>query len=377
VLFLNECHSAVVPELKLSLISVEFCNDNIVSRDDGTPYSGADWKPEKRQPVAYVGGEKATVKASWEVNRSGDDVDDWRVRGVMSGGDDFIAEIGGPETCVTKVNREIMLSATAADLAFYADLVQYYPNFKIRWEFSFDKGLTWHKCATGVSDNMMYVTYGEPQSVMYHTPLHIGCYNASGMDEPDQIVASIWQEFSDKSVRKVNWQTGEFEGDDLRYFGDRNPRVTMESLLEHGDAWCGAWADFFFKIHALQDIAVDHVVIKPGEGHGSAFVVKNLVFNDAHDELGEFPYLWGRGHDEVVFGKEYSAQGGVPVLHSFFDHGMIRYKGRLYDPSFGGEIYESLHAWEEDRLDGYLNDDRSKIKKNDRSVTEVIVELIR
>lgn len=359
--------------IKLILTSVEFSNDNVVRKDNGNPYSGSDWEPHKRQPVSYKSGEKATIQASWSVNHAGLDVSDWRIRGNLTSGNTLFSPIGGNDTTVEKKDKTIILNATTAGVPFATEMVQYHANFRVEWEFSFDKGITWKNCATGSSDNLMYITYGEPQAIMYHTPLHIGCLNASGFRDPDLIVSEIWNEFSDRKVKTVNSITGEFQGDDLRYFGSKKPRVTMEELLEHGDAWCGAWADFFTKINALQNITVEHIEIIPKDGHGSAIVTKNLVFEEFPDHPGEFPYSWGPS--QVTFAGDYPAQGGVPILHSFNDHGLNRHKGVLYDPSFGGDAYPSLHAWEEDRLGGYLNNDKSRIKKNDEGAIEVIVNI--
>ena len=324
------CNPPGVAEVDVILESVTFSNDNVVYTDADTAYSGTDWETNKRQPVSYKSGEPLTVQATWTLGRAGLDETDWRVRGVLTAGNMSFSTIGGSTTTVEENNGVLTLAATEADTAFAANIVQYHAHFKIEWEFSFDEGDTWKDCSEGVSDNLMYITHGDPQAKMFHTPLHIGCFKADGESSPGSIVTEIWGEFSDRSVKKVDPATGAFTGNKLTYWGTRTPEppVTTAGLLLSGDGKCGAWSRFFRDTIKVQGISADSskiaphtIFMKPAVG----FTVKSSL-----DGQGDM---------------------SPPAAVKFVNHAVVDYGGKIYDPSYGA-MYEAsgttsaLAAWE-------------------------------
>lgn len=362
----------------ITLKSIEFKNDNAVCNDGGTAYSGTDWEQNKKQPVSYKSGEKLSVVAKWDLSKSGLDVSNWRVR--ATGPDNIKIGFTGGGKSVSCSGSVLTMSEESDDqqVSFTAGTVKYYPSFSLTWEISFDGGSTWSRdgdedCPAGASENLLYVTCDEPSGTMYHTALHLACYNNDGATDESVIVAAIWAEFSNRSVKKVNPQDGSFQTSDLKYWGpNAQGNVTTAQLLDAGDGQCGAWMAFFHDVLALHKISSSEIAVVNETGHGDAFLVKNATFSEPPNHIPEiWAYDWP---SQITLGQGVPGQGNSNPRKAFYDHALVEYGGEYYDPSYGGSPFSSLHDFEEASLIGYINTQLSRIKKNSSSETEVKVQ---
>lgn len=239
--------------LKVDLKELEFKQDNPVRNDSGSAYSGADWQdndldgdvvsdaPDKRQPVSYKRGEQISVTAKWEVApASGLDVSNWRVRGTGPDGIK-IGFVGGGKTVALAGSTLSMAETTCDASTQLPNTVRYYSSFEISWELSLDGGTTW-PCSAEKSDNLLYVTYGEPQGSMCHTPRHIGCFEADTKSSRDDVVAEVFDKYETLAIKPVDPKTGAEVGSTIKYYGSGAVSPDYSQFLASGNGACGTWA---------------------------------------------------------------------------------------------------------------------------------------
>lgn len=244
--------------------------------------------------------------------------------------------------------------------------VEFLESFELQWEVSIDKGNTWK--SVGTTTHPVYLTWDNPDiNPIYHTVMHLGSAygkNAADHSSASNVVAAIWDNFSDRNVKRVSmsesWQV--VEGAAMIYWGawtwehrEDGQALTTEELLVQADGKCAAWADLLTDVLAAQGIASQRKTIVPkpiafaDETYG--IWIKNYNFNE------DF------GFDIPNFGRIYQVNGvtdavGVAAQSNgnpwskFADHEILVYGGKIYDPSYGGGPYDDLLAWEAASLAG-------------------------
>ena len=243
------------------------------------------------------------------------------------------------------------------------DAVAYYPAMGIEWRFSMDSGATW--LDAGVCENSVYITLGDPlTSPLYHTLAHLGCVNATGETDEAGCTEKIWDEFTDRDVRRV-------DGTRLTYYASYLcENVTTADLLLHGDGQCGAWVTLFLDIRKVQGITeARHLIrIKPRMSNDKGFIVKNWNYSgDGSAGVQSYPYCNIPVETSFVssigyhwkFAEVTDAEGlpgqGTSNTASLFNCHYIVMCGALFDPSYGTK-YQTLAEWARDSLAGYFDE---------------------
>ncbi len=199
--------------------------------------------------------------------------------------------------------------------------IDFIDPLKIFWRVSTDRGKSWTYLVPN-TENQCYVTLDEPATTVWHTVVHISCKNANGEEEEKYVPGRVFAEFTDLVVKRV-------DGTQLTYWATGSPPDNTQDLLNTGDGRCGAWGDFFDDCLLVQGIS--------GQLY-SGIYTKDKEFEDE-------PGVIYKGHAFVV-DPDLEGQGATDPPNDFKDHCVVRYNGKIYDPSYGKK-YDNLLKWED------------------------------
>lgn len=349
---------------------VSFSNSTVgflTSDDTSTTYDAPHWQDsnddgdaedtgERKYPIAYVRNTPPTIAGKIKVKPSG-----------LTSVSGFTAKIKvtGPgnikinETSATVGTDEIELPATASTGNFVNE-IDYMNPMTLKWEVKIkDKN---HFCEAGDTLNRTYVTLGVPTTTMrQETLFDLGCRNADGESTDAPTVAAIWSDFTDRNVTRIDLVQ-------MKYWNP--PMSSCQSLPlmladSSGNGTCVAWADLLKKVVEAQGIAGASIIevessyrndgtlsMDGGLTTRGLFLVKDWNFVGA----GTAPAVCAPfTHTNVEVTDELGAegQGNSNPPGAFFNHFIVLYAGKYYDPSYGTGPYGSQLAWESASLDGY------------------------
>ena len=411
---------------KAVLKSVEFKDDNIVSADNGIEYKDADWEDkdlngiaEKKQPVAYVRKETMSVSTQWDLGVAITDISKVKVRAVWehptdSSQNQKLAYPDGTSTGLSVQGKILTLAKTAFDTPL-ANYVGLFDKLGLKWEVSCNDGTSW--IDAGKSENVVYCTWAEPvktDNLLFHTALHIGCYNANGITGTNAVMVfnKIWEEFSDRKVSRLNPAPCKMppppdpDPNGMIYWKEGLPPgqipncATVSGMLRAGHTSCGTWSLFLRACANAQGIA-GHTLItinapQPdfnklkasfkaansitgtvylGFNNGSSITypvqpVPNMnnrvleLFTNNRVNYGIFfvKMVAFGGADfikiplgDAGFPKPSSSpgQGNSNARAWFGNHAIVKYNNDYYDPSYGGIIHDTPIKWENVSLQNY------------------------
>ncbi|MEO0726647.1 MAG: hypothetical protein AAFZ63_19035 [Bacteroidota bacterium] len=368
---------------------------------------------EVAKPVTYISGYSINVEANILVDCPGLELGDDPtifVRGVCSN----TANYNLPIRQATILNDFfIRYEKTNAEMSFPDLVVNHFENFEIKWFVALDATAPdedW--VSAGITTTELYVVHGIPDMIYinpggdpslatqpFHTLIHLGCKNAQGKSNPQEIVDAIYQEFMDQDVRP-------YGGSDLpmTYWGPNSaPEPSCFStygLLTYLDGRCAAWAEFFQDIIKMQGIEEsviysvnwnyilnDSDFIRMGMARSAFFgdEANNVQFvgwnHPVTGELGvRADFLvkhWSITEEDVFIIHEYNpsnidvitldngneihrreedgviGQGNTDPRSYFLTHAIVEYADFFYDPSYGTSKNASSNAWENQSLDAF------------------------
>ena len=318
------------PQVKLKEVS--FDDNYALRKDDNSesfrkPHWEASTDPNyKGEPVAYEDGKKMKVAAKFTL--AADVVPTEKIMVKADGNGDY--DIPATAAKFNKKDRIVELSATASPTAFTQDTIDYFDAMSLSWQVALD-GVKFEDA--GSSSNQMYVSLGKPLRP-YHTVVDLGTRMLKGLKktEEDAIIAAIWKPFSDRAVFKAGDTTTQ-----LSYWKDHCkpvPTGTTEppecfdplGIVKFLDGRCEAWQEFFIDVLRVQNISATkfNIHAKP---LGTRYVFTDIVIHPTNP-----------------------AQNNAQPPFTFNGHAVVKLKGKLYDPSYGGEPFADLEAWENHSL---------------------------
>ena len=267
------CIKVVAP----MIYSVSFGGNIQILRDNGVKYTGVSWQDndldgssdlsnenadssKKYQPVAYCSTATMSATAVFKLNYK-DSVGkyvNYDVEAAVKKLRFTPYSFGTLDNWSNPVNFNMSgTEVTAAKPLRDKAEVGYHNCYELAWEVGFgeagtpDSNLSWERCYT---EHELYLTWRQapPQKTevtFYETVLHIGCTNANGKSDDQQIVSSIWGAFSQRNMtRKGSIVT-------LTYYGDAalgiNYNINSQgtkNLFRHDSGRCGDWSKFFIDI---------------------------------------------------------------------------------------------------------------------------------
>lgn len=151
----------------------------------------------------------------------------------------------------------------------------------------------------------------------------------------------------------------------MTYWATGVGNLSPSILLANADGRCGDWAAFF--IDCLRVHGITSAVLRDCDA--PAIKVRNNLSSDvaAARPLHEVDFSQSRN---ILFVKSWApkpralspsnknksskAQGDVPDPQGWFeDHALVEWNGKVYDPSYGGPIHNSVPDWENYALEGF------------------------
>ena len=326
----------------------------------------------EQEPVAYVSGTKARVKACFLT----DCTHSYYIRGLG----EYISvnqtsvRIEFPKQMVTPSLGQVVYDWRDASIPFVLHKVKYFEKFTIQWQVSED-GMNWLDIDESV--NPLYVTYNPPELVndqpgyaWFHTLLKVGCESAEDQTDPSSIINAIWTKLKTKTIIAAD------NNKPLFYYKSWDcVNLTTKDLLAGNDGQCGSWARFFIDLLKIQN--VQHSTVNDDYFHFSTDLSlpnNGFFVKDWAASTGELTGMWGAVFKYVMIpkypftvGQQYSThysdlidntnsiegQGpnGNPAS-IFNNHQITQIEGRLLDPSYGTE-FSSLNDIESNAIFGY------------------------
>ena len=371
-------------EPQLELQSVTFFGPDFIKvvQDDGSDYPTPQWERTNPSPspVGYVRDSRMVVEVTLQAVAA------------ISDGPVYIKGDGpdGMEFPVVQdtLNGGAVTAALQSDIL--PDYVEYWDSseFQVTWFYARNADGPWYEA--GTSQNQLYVTLGPPKtslmnpSPVYHTLIHLGSKNARVENSESLVVDKIWDEFTDRNVRRM-------DGEQLRYYhdwkhtpDDFHPPTTTAGLLKEADGDCAGWAKFFIDMLEVQGISSGHreVVEKDyprigGKNYEHGFVVKEWEFIGPGMSPDTAPYVYTAELDAFPLSPNVNhgqAQGNNDPPYQFFTHYIVTYGDLYYDPSYGTGPFADAQQWENMSIDGtdyHPVEGGWYIKKNDLAVTEI------
>jgi hypothetical protein len=248
-----------------------------------------------------------------------------------------------------KPTTEDTITYQIEKIVSFDDCINYYDNINV---YLLDK--TEKKKLIGGTNNKIMVMGAKIEeqfdNPLYETIADIGCRNAFGQKESENIVNAIWNEFEKLEMKNAN-------GEIMKYWGqESNPGQNISSMLKNKNGTCRAWARLFYyvlKYQGIGDIAVYHIQSKKvNEGE--------QIATNCFDEN----YL-GIPFDDGASVCNYSCKGGqnndiVPC--AFKNHYVVVWNGILYDPSYGKNYKHNVNTantieteWEKNSIGAFIS----------------------
>jgi hypothetical protein len=267
-----------------------------------------------------------------------------------------------------------------------ADQIDCIDKFEITWTVSFDNAASWK--TAGKSDNLMYVTWADPQGDKIYTMYDVGCRAAKGQGgvvgiNDDAVLDKVWTKFKTLKIRRVS------DNKMLTYYGfvDKNNNdiydkgidenvnstdatkvYTAAGLVKLGNGQCAAWVYFFSEVLSAQGL------IKINKNTKEMLIVTPIMSNLAiknwapPKEGSTNPRKIPKGYDdaevdgknpkkpnddEVADEKGVNGQGNSPNPPALFSkHYIFKVNGEIYDPSYALGPFKNNEDYEASAFEG-------------------------
>jgi len=360
--------------VRMRVKEVTFGGDgfHVIAKDDSTgDYDTPHWQDnsdppdgdaadagDRRFPVACTRNTTMLVSATLVVEPPSQFGGNILVRGDGPGDLDFAASAtlsgqNGDELTITNVLAEAPLPN---EIGFVGPMI-------ITWRVSRDDGVTW--LCGAKSDNRVYVLLGQPLlPSLYETVVHLGCSNAGTLTNPDQVLAAVWSDFTDRDVRRKpidGFNTP--DGVQMKYWNPPgSASQTLQGMLAdpNGNGTCVTWSQLLqetlraqgiggAQIYELTPVYTDDPEFGSNRG---VMLVENWRFIGAGSVLPgcePFTHL----ESETVDESGVLGQGNADPPGGFYNHFIGYYDGEWYDPSYGAGPYADQVSWEDASIDGY------------------------
>jgi hypothetical protein len=262
---------------------------------------------------------------------------------------------------------ELTLDPTESTTAFPAGISKFYDKstaataLNLTWELSVNNG-AWIKLIT--TYHQLYLTKGDPNLAPtspievplpgnLETAFYLACNLSNGKTLDDDIVTSIYDEFTDRQVYGIHKITGDPAGVPLNYWGE--PRVEFQSrtghLLTSGLAVCRGWADFLKQIISIHGIAASTVNLSVTSGISSSYGADGTIRNAASVFVLKPIVIPAAGADSTTAFPPFYFSGGSPIIspsqgtanhkalewvgHSITGYNSVASGMMYFDPSYG------------------------------------------
>lgn len=357
-------------------------DDSEEESNAGVPFE----QQERKFPVCYTRNTNLNVMVTFQIENL-QDVSLLRVRATSSAGLELpISTVQQNEDNTTLISSSLVSTETLENA------IRYYEDFALNWQLSTDSGNSWRQ--VGTSSNDLYLTLGEPLdqqinssnslTFLFHSLLHLGCVNADMETDENQAIEQIYQDFTDRCVKKVGsdncmeyWGMN-ISNDDV-FFGNDICGFSGGLLLLEEDR-CNGWAHLFEDILRVQGIqGIQQKIIRWTGDSALPIEVEEELLVAYEEEFGiPFPedditpvlqnnfYIagllfinnWNIEGNSIPTFNVFNAEG-VPAQGfqnnnpraTFQNHVVVEINGKIYDPSYG-TVFTNPTEWENGSLFG-------------------------
>lgn len=372
----------------LSLRSVVF-EGHAVDNDTGAAFSLFHWlagrdDAENRVPACYTRNTPVGIRVRLLVDTQPTEREPVRVTATSTFGATVLT---WAFTADVAPNAVSVAESLDSDVAL-PDVVEVYEDQEITWRYNpagtgdVDAGSTRHLLYAVRADPLPSVAAGHDRC--YWTVLDVACRPARGLSAERAVAEAIFDRFADLNTRirrkRDNHRLGYWTAPGTEASG----RSTTELLANaHGSGQCGAWAYFFLDCLRVHGIATARrvEVHRDPDANICGFLVKNWNFSpsagDVPDDVKGFMafllYTVPTSRKDAFTHLKNSEcrtrpPNGVPGQHNanpppqFSNHFIVRYDGRVWDPSYGIGPFASFRAWEDAAIAGLYIHYRGKLR---------------
>gem|GEM_PF-2299045 len=355
------------------------------SDDVLTTYSAPHWfdengdgdvvdEDDRNYPVAFTRNTKPKLGAKFEIGSflSNEEI---KIKATGPGG------VAIPATDASISGTVATLEVTESSGAF-VNTIKFYSaqesgkEFELTWEMKVGSN-DWFE--VGKSKHTVYLTLADPiTSLRQETLFNLGSRRGDGKTNGSKTtIDSIYAEFTDQSVYKVQPGTGLEETQKMTYWlGGQVGCWDTAVFLARGDrnGNCQAWAGFFRDTLRVLGISADRKRVwrDPDTDVSNAenltgipsdllerVGVKNWVFS-GNGSSGDpsYPYTVGVDANDTI---RIPAQGNPNSPRMFNGHWIVEAASTYYDPSYGSAAVINAGtstgkiAYENAAFDGYFN----------------------
>ncbi|MGC6426945.1 MAG: hypothetical protein ACON5H_08125 [Akkermansiaceae bacterium] len=334
-----------------------------LKKDDLTEtYSAPHWikADGTNESVAFKRNSKPKIEVFFKLDAPDDLLAKIKIKGVASDGIEF------PDQNLVKDGGSVKYPMKEASSAF-PNTIKFYDRsddakaFKIDWQISVDEGAF---SSIGESKHQVYLTLEKPATALkQETVYYLGCNEASGLTNHQQIVDAVYSEFQDQSVQRVNPANGDPDGRDMTYWGPPPQQIfDPATLLKQGDGKCGAWGRLMVEILKVHSInSAEKAILPPlytlndlqASAGANLPAGSSFQFDPANARL--FVKNWNTAGNafQPVDLKGIGAQGNMDPHSRFTDHCVVEYDGKIYDPSYGTGPFANQLAWEDASIEAF------------------------
>jgi hypothetical protein len=353
-------------------------NDHVEWKDCKPDFP--DGSTEKNWPVAYVKDSQVEIQQAKFKVKVACPAEDVAVKGIAEivivpfAPGVFTLVFESPGKCTFP---EIATTAQMTSPKKLPDFVYNFEPLEIKWTVT----AAGKKYDAGSSTHGVYVLFNTPTKDLYYTQVDFTTHKALKSATEKWVVAGIWSEFTDRVVRRQEFDpaSGAITHDrtQLTYWVPEKKaseqfgtctNTTTPKMLRNINGQCGAWANFLKDSFAIHGISGTFSEIECGLLNCIQFLVKTWEFGlQLSDQVAAgWQYLKGDQDKvdeplrvapgvgvDVVNRKGVPGQGNAEPPPNFGNHFVVRYGGRIYDPSYGEGPFEDLAEWDDKSLSGF------------------------
>ncbi len=309
-----------------------------------------------QSPLCFTQGKKIKLQAKFEVVDKATEDEDVKVEAMLGFG-----KLEGTVK-VTAGASEASLATTQSS-ATLPKTVDAEASWTITWKHLDHDGTTW--LDADQSKHRRYVLLGDPKEKVYLTLLDVSCVAAKGKGTADDLVTESFKPFvAAKGTGKGFKRRG--DGVEMSYYNKGvstatgNAVQTTSGMLGSADGTgrCGGWATLLghmWKMHGVTSTkrwyirATDKALMN----FDLRFLVKNCTFNGAGTRPnGAYSHEGAPAKNEVQKQEGIPGHGQNNPQFDFGDHVVVKYGGKLYDPSYGVGPYSDDDTYLAAALDG-------------------------
>jgi hypothetical protein len=351
----------------LSLKEVTFSGNHKIDQDTHGEFQPPEWLAgrAKQWPVCYTRTKKVKLKAKFEVMAPPTATETVKIKGVAKLGTatlEWTTSVSVAPSAKEVTTPELTSSAALPNHVACYDLAQ------IQWEA---EPAGDHVYLAGASENVMYVTLGDPSGTpAYWTLLDISCRAAHGATSAAKLIQEAFEPFTGRAL------TRKYDGRGLTYWVPGNTRATNTALLlarGDGGGQCGSWAHFLIDMYQCHgESAMKVMVVVTLQHHlneTAGFLVKNWSFK------GKGSYPPPMSHEmgtECVSLPGVAGQRNPDPPPAFYNHFIVVALAKIYDPSYGSAPVSKTLDWENASIDGLYAGSRCGYQKSAYSARQLL-----